>query len=200
MFTNAEQKGCIVMLVNPVEARRAAQGHNMSLGERLRERRTKLGLTNGQVAMYMGISKAHITEMEKGRSNPSLDLLRRLATYYRTTTDWLLEQTDDPRPRDSATDIEKVYTRQESLEIFADLPDSVRVAMTRLAVSLQESAAGDRERVLGQFIYRMLGDIEDQYGEQAIEELTAAADLFARTGDDSGLRAWFRRFFGANGF
>lgn len=168
----------------------------MSLGERLRKRREYLGLTNGQVSTYLGISKAHVSDMEHGKSNPSLELLGRLARYYRTTTDFLLEITDNPAQNSGNGDVLEGYTVRDSYRIFEELPDGLRTVVTRLAVSLQELVASQNERVLGQFIMRMLGDIEDRYGEEATTELTSAIELFTRAGDDSALRAWFRRYFG----
>ncbi len=68
------------------------------MGLRLRERREARRLKNSQVATYLNISTAHVSDIENGKSNPSLDLLARLARYYDTSSDYLLGITDDPRP------------------------------------------------------------------------------------------------------
>lgn len=173
---------------------------DMSLAERLRERRKHLGLTNGQVATYLGISRAHVSDMEHGKSNPSLELLARIARYYKTTADYLLENTDDPKLPNSNGDVQAAYSQRDALAIIEDLPDELRQIVTRFAVVLREFQANQRERVLGQFIMSMLGDIEDRFGEEAAEELTAALDLFTRTGEYSALRAWFARYLGPDNF
>ena len=70
----------------------------MTLQQRLRARREARGLRNSQVARTLGISTAHVSDMESGKSKPSLELLARLAELYATSTDYLLGLTDDPTP------------------------------------------------------------------------------------------------------
>ena len=70
----------------------------MTLQQRLRARREARGLRNSQVARTLGISTAHVSDMESGKSKPSLELLARLAELYATSTDYLLGLTDDPAP------------------------------------------------------------------------------------------------------
>jgi len=70
----------------------------MNLAARLRDRRERRNLKNSQVALYLGLSTAHISNIENGNREPSLDLLARLADYYRCSVDYLLGLTDDPRP------------------------------------------------------------------------------------------------------
>jgi transcriptional regulator with XRE-family HTH domain len=70
----------------------------MNLQQRLRSRREARGLRNSQVARTLGISTAHVSDMESGKSKPSLELLARLADLYATSTDYLLGLTDDPTP------------------------------------------------------------------------------------------------------
>lgn len=68
-----------------------------TVGERLRERREKAGLTLGQAGEYEGISAQYLSRLERGVNDPSVwGLLLRLAKRYRTSTDYLLGLTDDP--------------------------------------------------------------------------------------------------------
>ena len=71
----------------------------MDIGYRLRELREERHLSGRAAATYLGISSAHVSDMENGKAGPSLDLLVRLAKYYRTTADYILGLTDDPTPR-----------------------------------------------------------------------------------------------------
>lgn len=58
----------------------------MSLGERLFELRQKRRDSLQEVADAIGISKAHVWELEKGRSrNPSFDIVQKLADYFGVT-------------------------------------------------------------------------------------------------------------------
>jgi transcriptional regulator with XRE-family HTH domain len=58
----------------------------MSLGATLRKLRLRKGRSLQQVADAVDASKAHIWELETGKSrNPSIDLLTRLADHYRVS-------------------------------------------------------------------------------------------------------------------
>ena len=58
-------------------------GDGMSVGARIEELRRRKGQSLQQVADAVGVSKAHIWELEKGRSsNPSFELVRRLAKHF----------------------------------------------------------------------------------------------------------------------
>ena len=55
----------------------------MSLGVRLKELRIKKGKSLQEVADAVGASKAHVWDMETGRSkNPSIELLLKLAKFF----------------------------------------------------------------------------------------------------------------------
>ena len=75
----------------------------MVLGKRLRGLRTKRKLTGRAAAKYLEISGAHVSDMESGKSSPSLDMLVKLVDYYGTSADYLLGIVDDPAPASSAS-------------------------------------------------------------------------------------------------
>ena len=60
------------------------------VGERLREARETLGLTQADVAGALGIPRTSVNAMEAGRRKVSGLELRRLARVYRRPVDWLL--------------------------------------------------------------------------------------------------------------
>lgn len=71
------------------------------LGERLKEMRLARRESLIQVADAISASKAHIWDLERSRSkNPSLELLRKLASHFDTTISYLIEDSasgDEPR-------------------------------------------------------------------------------------------------------
>lgn len=70
----------------------------------LRAIRRKSLLTQRQVADKLGIHCTTYTKYETGNSEPSLDVLVKLADMFDVTTDYLLERTDRPHlPRSEAT-------------------------------------------------------------------------------------------------
>lgn len=58
----------------------------MSLATRLNQLRLRSGESLQDVANAVGISKTHIWELEKGRSqNPSIELLGKIADHFKVT-------------------------------------------------------------------------------------------------------------------
>ncbi|MBE0702701.1 MAG: helix-turn-helix transcriptional regulator [Afipia sp.] len=58
----------------------------MSIAARLRDLRLKKGQSLQEVADAVGVSKTHIWELEKGRTeNPSLEMLTKLADHFGVT-------------------------------------------------------------------------------------------------------------------
>lgn len=71
----------------------------MRIGERLLDLRHKTGASLQQVADGVGVSKAHIWELEKGRSsNPSFDLVQKLAGHFGVSIDFLVGDGEEPSP------------------------------------------------------------------------------------------------------
>ncbi len=63
----------------------------MTLGARIRALRTKTGESLQEVADAIGASKAHVWELETGRSkNPSLDFLTRVAKHFKVSVAHLI--------------------------------------------------------------------------------------------------------------
>ena len=63
----------------------------MTLGDRIRRRRTSLGFTQEQLAQEANIRRPTIIELETNRrATVSSDILKRLALALRCSTDWLV--------------------------------------------------------------------------------------------------------------
>lgn len=61
------------------------------LGQRLREERLKLGLTQAKLAEDVDISEAYVGQIERGERNLALDTLVRLANRLGASVDYLLK-------------------------------------------------------------------------------------------------------------
>jgi transcriptional regulator with XRE-family HTH domain len=73
----------------------------MQLGERIFSLRQKTGESLQDVADKVGVSKAHVWELEKGRSkNPSFELVRKLATHFGVSLDVLTGIATEPGVKD----------------------------------------------------------------------------------------------------
>ncbi len=86
----------------------------MTLSERLFDLRQAAGVSLQGLADAVGVSKAHIWELEKGRTaNPSFDLVRKLAAYFAVTPEALTGQTEMPQP--AHQQIERIHRNLKDL-------------------------------------------------------------------------------------
>jgi putative transcriptional regulator len=58
----------------------------------VRERRTAAGLSQGELAEAMSVSRQTINSIEKGRYTPSLPLALALARYFATTVEEMFDE------------------------------------------------------------------------------------------------------------
>ena len=67
----------------------------MGLAERLKENRERLGLSQGDVAEKLNITRQSISRWETGKGAPDLDNLVLLSKLYQVSTDELLKESID---------------------------------------------------------------------------------------------------------
>lgn len=65
---------------------------------RLRDLREDHDMTQAQVSEYLGIKQPQYFRYESGQRDIPTDVLKKLATLYKTSTDYILEQTDEIAP------------------------------------------------------------------------------------------------------
>ena len=65
------------------------------LGQRIRQERLKLGLTQARIAEDTDISEAYMGQIERGERNLALDTLIRLANRLGASVDYLLKDSVD---------------------------------------------------------------------------------------------------------
>ena len=86
-----------------------------ALGERLREAREYLGLSQQEVADLLGVPRPAVTHMEAGKRKVSTLELRQLARRYRRPYEWLVGEAGEPGvPEDQVTQALFRTTRQLS--------------------------------------------------------------------------------------
>ena len=64
----------------------------MTLGERIKEERTKAKMSQEKLAELVGVSRQAVTKWESGLSSPSTDNLFRIAEVLGTTVDILTKE------------------------------------------------------------------------------------------------------------
>lgn len=68
----------------------------MKLAERLKELRKEKGVTQTQIADYLGLKLRAYQYYESGEHRPEYEKLMALADFFEVTTDYLLGRTDEP--------------------------------------------------------------------------------------------------------
>src|SRR3954465_8914172 len=101
----------------------------MTLAERMTRVRVGKGESLQDVATAVGVSKAHIWELEKGRTdNPSMGLVTRLADHFGVSISFLVGE--DPRAEDADPKIARMFRQAtdlaaEDLEVLEDMMKSL---------------------------------------------------------------------------
>ena len=65
---------------------------------RLRDLREDHDLTQQYIADFLGMKQSQYSRYERGLRDIPTDFLIRLATFYKTSTDYILGLTDQPKP------------------------------------------------------------------------------------------------------
>lgn len=73
--------------------------NNVTIGNRIKELRTSKNLTQEDIAKMVKVSKATISNYEKGKVSPPIELLIKLAKRYDVSIDWLCGLSNEEIPR-----------------------------------------------------------------------------------------------------
>ena len=106
----------------------------MQICERLFSLRQKAGQSLQEVADAVGVSKAHVWELEKGRSaNPSFELVRKLAHHFGVSVDVLAGDAAEPGAKDMQ--VERIH---RGLDALSQRDREVVEAMIRTLAGAKE--------------------------------------------------------------
>ncbi len=70
----------------------------MQFNERIRALREDNDLTQTELAKAFNINQITISQYERGKREPSLDIIIRYSKYFKVSTDYILGLTNDPTP------------------------------------------------------------------------------------------------------
>jgi len=69
-------------------------------GKRIKELREDKGLTQNELGDLLNLTKANISKYENEKLEPNIETIYKLGEIFNVSTDYILGQTDDPRPID----------------------------------------------------------------------------------------------------
>lgn len=84
--------------------------------KRLKELRLAKGISQKEIAEYLGITTAAYSLYERGNREPNLTILKKIAEYYKVSMDDLLEMSDEPQTVAAHLDGDD-FTEDEKKEI-----------------------------------------------------------------------------------
>ncbi|MYA75373.1 MAG: helix-turn-helix transcriptional regulator [Gammaproteobacteria bacterium] len=120
-------------------------GEPEGLGQRIRARRTALGMTLAQVAEESGLSLPYVSNLERGRGNPTLEALRSVAAALQQTVPDLLGQDASEESFDPAE------------LVLADAPKSLRAFMrSERFLTVVERLSSEQETTVEEMRRRLL--------------------------------------------
>jgi transcriptional regulator with XRE-family HTH domain len=156
----------------------------MDIGHRLYSLRSKLKYetSQAQVAMIVGITPGHMGNLETGKKLPSLELLLKLADYYRVSVDYLLRGDENGEIT--------IVPGQPEPTVFDLLPSEIHNGLEAFAQVLLNYQYRNQEEAVADYLTRMLDQMGEKRGSENSDEFLSALNLFTRTGDDSMLRRW----------
>ena len=103
-----------------------------ALGERLRESREFLGLSQQDVAQLLKLTRPAVTNIETGKRKVSTLELREFARLYRKPYDWLIGESSDSAPAEDEL-------TQALYRTTSELSDRDRAQLLRFAQFLSEA-------------------------------------------------------------
>lgn len=106
------------------ECRRSGSMHRFQFATIFALRRKEMGVTQEQVAQYIGVSKAAVSKWEKGLSYPDITLLPKLATYFNLSIDALLgyePQMTKERIQQTYAELAKKFSEKSFREVQIEI-------------------------------------------------------------------------------
>lgn len=80
----------------------------MQIGDRIKDLRLSLGLSRQEIADKLDVSQSTINMIERNERQPSIELLDKLADFFKVPTDYLMGKTEDKTPYNERTNIESL--------------------------------------------------------------------------------------------
>lgn len=88
-----------------------------TIGERIKEVRKSFKLNQEQFAKELGISRGHISNLEKGKDNPSSALIKLLCTKFNVDEKWMLENVGNMVPDYNILTSEGAISKYNSVRV-----------------------------------------------------------------------------------
>lgn len=110
--------------------------------ERLKEERTRKGLSQEEFGKFFNLDKSTISLYESGKREPDYATLASFAEFFGCSTDYLLGKTNERRPADQVK--EDIYTvaAHRTDDPMTDLPEPARKSLEEFIEAMKKKYGG----------------------------------------------------------
>ena len=172
--------------MNPVQDTSAAIADALDhVGSRLRQARTRRGLTLTGVAESTGISKSTLSRLETGGRRPTLELLLALSHAYRVPLDDLVAAPEEGDPR---IRLKPGQVKGRMVIPLTRAPEGRQA--WKIVIPTTKATPEPRAHDGHEWIYVLSGDVRFILGDE---------DLVLRTGDVAEFDTLVPHWFGSTG-
>lgn len=98
-------------------------------GDRLRNARERLGMTQEELAAELGFGHSQLNKYENNKRDPTLESLVKLARRLNVSVDWLVGLVDEPQQRLTEADLSADQQRYITLLRSGDLKKLIEMAL-----------------------------------------------------------------------
>lgn len=82
----------------------------MKIGDTLTKLRNKRGLTQDQMADALNVKRARYNAWENDISKPDIEMLKKISTYHKVTTDYILDMSFDVQNKNvTCNDLDDIF-------------------------------------------------------------------------------------------
>lgn len=102
----------------------------MTFGERLRALREKRDMTRDELAIALGVSYSAIAKYESGDRDPDFHLLKKMATFFRVSVDYLIGMPETEPTSQEILFPEESQVREPKFQYYVKPRESVLAQLT----------------------------------------------------------------------
>ena len=92
--------------------------NQVEFGQRIKEQRNRMGLTQEELALRLNIGHIHMNSIECGRKGCSIDLILELSELFNVSTDYLLKG--------------QINTNVETKELLLEMRDNLELLLSKM--------------------------------------------------------------------
>ena len=104
--------------------------------KRIAQLRREKGISQVALGMVLNVSQKMISSYETGKNQPNIDMLKKMASYFGTSVDYLIGHTNIRQPLDKLLESSLTPREGEILNLFRTLPEEKKLIAIGMLLGL----------------------------------------------------------------